>query len=149
MHLNVELNLFCAVDFPRVMLAAPLTLRLSWEIPFLSSWMIIFQGFFKLKTDSGSLISICFKGSAHQIMSVSPETVLPGSKWRNLTRKVEMEKKESCPWLNSSGEEQWLSMISSRWAQILCKLLSWSESLCPSSISRNIRWLIWNSLMNA
>lgn len=35
MHLNVEPNLFCAMDFPGAMLAVPLTLRLSREIPFL------------------------------------------------------------------------------------------------------------------
>lgn len=148
-EMHLKLNLFFFVLWTSLELCFPLTLRLFREIPFLpsvSSWMIIFQNVFKLKRDSGSLISIFFKRSAHQIAS-EPETVLSGSKWRNPIRKVELEKKEGCPWLNSSGEEQWISMISSRWAQNLCKLLFWSESLCPSC--RNIRWLIWNSLMNA
>lgn len=68
MYLKVGPNFSCAMDFPVSVLAAPLRLSLSREIPFLplvSSRMITFQSFLKINRAAGSLTSICFAGSAH------------------------------------------------------------------------------------
>lgn len=119
------LNLIFFLYFP-VRLAVPFTL--TDQENSLSAFSVLLNDyiskFLQIKRDSHFHLfqRICSSDS------IWTRDCIAEHKWRNLTRKVELELEESCPWLNSSGEEQWISMISSRWAQILCKLLSWCEN---------------------
>lgn len=106
MHLNAELNLFCAVDFPGSYASNPPHAK-TVQGNSLSAFSALLHDHISKFLQNKERIWLShfhlFEGSAHQIASES-ETVLLGSKWRNPTRKVELEEEERFLWLNFSGK---------------------------------------------